>query len=486
MSVTTTRILPPRVPGNMDYHETGATVMDGSLNLNFRNNERLIMSPTLATDSNNYTNKGVLVSLNSGQPTPANLDNGRRAFFASAGTIKDANPGKAFNQFTKDECYNVAQIMWNNKGPFGFICGEAGENESEHKFQYDYAPQQYRWVYEGLKILCDQHPGVINGGLNYSSVTTVWPGKCDRQDCSGYIANYATIKDALSSPDKARNFMAAYEWYFNRYYSGRLYETGTVPLVNAYVTQNDAWTQYWMVRMQMELIAVANTGYFPDVRTMTVFTWLRSQAGLDPYTEAYAMNFGNGVKGIGRDFVTADPNLQMVQVRRGLRQGKYVYCWENPYLYGTDTNYLCNTSERVQYTTSTSGRNLIETHNPAPYNPSRAPYPHPQIPYGYNDIALISGKMHCMQTDFLNKRPTPVQWNENGTPGPAPDLGYIPACIDGHLPHVEAAVDGNRAIVDIYQPEGNGGTLTVQLGGSFGNVTLEYYPGVDNQFHLAA
>lgn len=485
MATTVTRIIPPRVPGNMDYHETGPTVTDGSLNLNFRNGEKLIVSPTLAIDNNKYTDKGVLYSLNIGQSNPSNLGNGLRSVFCNVAVIADINPNKALNEFTQEECYRVAQQLWNTKGPFGFICGEAGENETKHTFQYDRAPQQYRWVYEGLKILCDQHPGVINGGLNYASVTTIWPGKCDRDDCSGTIANYATIKDGLSSPEKARSLMAKYEWYFNRYYSGRLYETGTVPLVNAYVTQNDTWMQYWMVRMQMELIAVANTGYFPDLRTMTVFTWLRSQAGLDPYTEAYQMNIG-GLKAIGRDFVTADPNVQMVQVRRGLRQGKYVYCWENPYLHGTDTNYIGETSNRIQYLDSTNGRNIISIYNPAPYNPSRNPYPHPQIPYGYNDIALISGKMHCLQTDFLNKRPTPVQWNVNGTPGPAPDLGYIPACIDGHLPHVEAAVDGNRAIVDIYQPEGNGGQVTVQLGGSFGNVTLEHWPGVDNQFHLAA
>ncbi|PRY29806.1 hypothetical protein CLV58_12568 [Spirosoma oryzae] len=477
---TINRILPPRVPGNMGYHETAPDVTDGSLNLNFKNGERLIVSPTRATPSSNYTDKGVAISLNIGQPTPPELNAGRRSMFANFAAIRDINPGKHLYEFTKEECYQVAQNLWATKGPFSFVCGEAGENESQWKFQYDYAPQQYRWVYEGLAVLASQQPGMVNGGLNYASVTTIWPGKSNG---NGVVADYNTIVDGLSSPDKARNLMAAFEWYFNRYYTGKLYETGTVPLTNAYITQNDTWLQYWMLRLQMELISVANVGAFPDPRTMTVFTWLRSQAGLDPYTEAYQMNIG-GLPAIGRDFVTADPNIQMVQVRRGLRQGKYVYCWENPYLFGTDTNYIGEPSDRIQYLASTGGRNIISIYNAAPYSPTRAPYPHPQIPYGYNDIALISGKMHCLQTDFLNKRPQAVQWNVDGVAGPAPNLGYIPACIDGHLPHVEAAVDGNRAIVDIYQPEGNGGHVTVQLGGSFGNVTLDYWPGVDNQFHL--
>lgn len=467
-TVTAERQIPFDVPGHFGDYETYIELPVSESFLNFRNGETYSCAPTRGDVSwSAYVDRNIRPIYNEGQFTPPGMPPHMRTMFVkNAGIRESKNGGKSesdptiipLNQYTKQDADNYPGYMYNSKNGFGFISGEAGENEGPWKFQYDHASRQYKEFYQALTDYAKANPDkkIINGGMNYCTHSTIWPGKCNRYDCSDIVANYETLKNGFSSVDNARNLLAAFEWYFHRYWSGRLWETETMPLTNAYCTDNNNYIMFWKTILQVELAAIGLQGTAIDPRNQALFFWARALE-LQPYTEQYKVDLGNNVKMYLAEWPQPHPGLVYALARMGFRHCKHVQQWDNPYGYGKDPNIVCEAAYRVSYENGNiGGKQVVSQFNPVPNN-NNVPVGYAIAPYGLNDMVAVAGKMHCKQTDFLNIRPTPVSWSINGQNGPAVDAGYFPYCIDNHKPLIRAAKDGNRAIVDIFDPEGWGG-----------------------------
>ncbi|QJD79557.1 hypothetical protein [Spirosoma rhododendri] len=461
----------PRQPGK-EYEEV-PLVTDGSMNLNFRNGETYSQAPTNACDFHGYIDKNIHYMLNGGVITPAGMAYMRTMFMKDA-NIQDINPGKPFNQFTKDECYAVAEFLWANKGPFGIVSGEAQESGSDWRFQTDYAPQQCKWVLEGLSKLKEKYAQFINLGASYAGPTTFWPTK----------SNLAAVSDACSDFNKLKQFLTSYEWGFAKYVSMDMHLTGALPQVNLYMVLNNGWDQYWKSRLGLLMMGQFLKGVNLDPRDQGGFGWWRCAAGIDPFTEQYQIDLGNGLVANTADFNIQNPQLQFATAAMAMQTIRHVLGWDNPYVFGIDRNKIARPDNTGRYSLSgsTNGRTLIDNGRFKPAPPqSGVDYAFPNVYYGPNDLGALAAKMRCLSTDFVNAWPGPVKWRPAGTSTwKTLDHTYYPSSCYNKEPDVNMATDGvntagGKRVVTIYGA-GRGGTIEIDLGGS-NNVATITYPG---------